>query len=209
MRDIRKDYSKGVPIVIERPNYPLELLENWINDAISEKVTEPNAMNIATIDKDGKPRNRMVLIKHLTKNEIGFFTNKESDKGKELRNCPYVSCTIWWPEMERQVRIEGIAKEMGVGFVEDYHSSRPRMSQIAAWASLQSEDLDSRDVLLQRFQMYEEKFESSVIPVPPFWGGYVIDPTKIEYWEGRPSRLHDRVLLTKSNNGWEINRLYP
>ena len=130
MRDVRRDYGQGAPIEIDDPTKPLELLSKWVQDAIDAGVTEPNAMNIATVDARGNPRNRMVLLKHLEGDDIGFFTNLESDKSVEIQGHSMVSATIWWPEMERQVRIEGVATQMDRGLAEDYHSSRPRKSRL-------------------------------------------------------------------------------
>ena len=209
MRDVRRDYGQGVPIEIEDPAKPLELLSSWIQDAIDSGVTEPNAMNVATVDERGNPRNRMVLLKHLEGDDIGFFTNLESDKSVEILGHPMVSATIWWPEMERQVRIEGSATRMGRSLAEDYHSSRPRKSRLAAWASNQSRPLGSREELEERFEQYDSKFGGEKVPLPPFWGGYTIRADRVEYWEGRPSRMHERVVLSRGDAGWNIVRLYP
>ena len=209
MRDVRRDYGQGVPIEIEDPAKPLELLSSWIQDAIDAGVTEPNAMNVATVDERGNPRNRMVLLKHLEGDDIGFFTNLESDKSVEILGHSMVSATIWWPEMERQVRIEGAATQMDKSLAEDYHSSRPRKSRLAAWASDQSRPLGSREELEERFEKYDSKFDGEDIPLPPFWGGYTIRADRVEYWEGRPSRMHERVVLSRGDAGWGIVRLYP
>ena len=209
MRDVRRDYGKGAPIDIKDLDNPLELLSRWMQDAIDGGVTEPNAMNIATVDSNGNPRNRMVLLKYLEGDDIGFFTNLKSDKSLEILAHTMVSATIWWPEMERQVRIEGIATQMDRVLVDDYHSSRPRKSRVAAWASDQSRPLGSREELEERFDQYDSMFDGEDIPLPPFWGGYTIRANKIEYWEGRPSRMHERVLLSRGDDGWDMTRLYP
>ena len=209
MRDVRRDYQQRVPIDIKDHTKPLELLSIWVQEAIDAGVTEPNAMNIATVDSNGNPRNRMVLLKYLEGDNIGFFTNLESYKSIEIQRHPMISATIWWPEMERQVRIEGLATLMDRGLTEEYHSSRPRKSRIAAWASDQSRPLSSREELEQRYEKYATKFGSSEIPLPPFWGGYTIQADKVEYWGGRPSRMHDRVVLTRTDDGWDMKRLYP
>ena len=209
MRDVRTDYRQGVPIEIEDPTRPLQLLSNWVQDAINAGVTEPNAMNIATVDSEGNPRNRMVLLKHLEGDDIGFFTNLESYKSIEIQGHSMVSATIWWPDMERQVRVEGFATQMDRNLVEQYHSSRPRKSRVAAWASDQSRPLASREELENRYEEYESRFGDDEIPLPPFWGGYTIRADKVEYWEGRPSRMHDRVVLTRTGDGWDVTRLYP
>ena len=209
MRDVRRDYGKGTPIDIKDLDNPLELLSKWMQDAIDGGVTEPNAMNIATVDSKGNPRNRMVLLKYLEGDDIGFFTNLKSDKSLEILAHTMVSATIWWPEMERQVRIEGIATQMDRVLVDDYHSTRPRKSRVAAWASDQSRPLGSRQELEERFEQYDSMFDGEDIPLPPFWGGYTIRADKIEYWEGRPSRMHERVLLSRGDDGWDMTRLYP
>tara|TARA_B100000925_G_scaffold213343_1_gene162852 strand:+ start:674 stop:1303 length:630 start_codon:yes stop_codon:yes gene_type:complete len=209
MRDVRRDYQQGNPIDIKDHTKPLELLSNWVQEAIDAGITEPNAMNIATVDSNGNPRNRMVLLKYLEGDNIGFFTNLESYKSVEIRGHSMISATIWWPEMERQVRIEGVATLMDRGLAEEYHSSRPRKSRIAAWASDQSRPLPSREELKQRYEKYELEFGDGEIPLPPFWGGYTIRADKVEYWEGRPNRMHDRVVLTRTDDGWDTERLYP
>ena len=209
MRDVRRDYGKGSPIEVKDLGTPLDLLSRWLQDAIDGGVTEPNAMNIATVDSKGNPRNRMVLLKYLEGDDIGFFTNLKSDKSLEIRAHSMVSATIWWPEMERQVRIEGVATQMDRALAEDYHSSRPRKSRVAAWASDQSRPLGSREELEERFDQYDSMFYGEDVPLPPFWGGYTIRADKIEYWEGRPNRLHERIVVMRGEEGWEMTRLYP
>ena len=209
MKADRIDYRDGGEISIEDPNEPLSLLSKWIQEAREKGVIEPNAISLATVDESGAPRNRVVLLKFLEGEEVGFFTNLESDKSIEIQQTPTVSATIWWPEMERQVRIEGTAREMERSQVEEYHSSRPRKSRIGAWASDQSRTLESRDDLLRKYEEMECKFEGTEVPLPPFWGGYRIAVDRIEYWSGRPSRLHERVVLTKTGDSWSERRLYP
>ena len=206
---MRKEYRDGGELSIEDTQNPLMLLSAWIAEAKDAGVTEPNAMSLATVDQSGSPRNRMVLLKHLQGESIGFFTNLESDKSVEIRSNDSVSATIWWPEMERQVRIEGRASEMDRELVEDYHSSRPRLSRIAAWSSDQSRNLESRDELVAKFNHFETEFENVEVPLPPFWGGFTIRANKVEYWSGRPSRLHERIVLTKDGGKWSQQRLYP
>ena len=205
----RIDYRDGGEISIEDPNEPLSLLSKWIQDAREKGVIEPNAISLATVDGSGAPRNRVVLLKFLEGEEVGFFTNLESDKSIEIQQTPTVSATIWWPEMERQVRIEGTAREMERSQVEEYYSSRPRKSRIGAWASDQSRTLESRDDLLRKYEEMECEFEGTEVPMPPFWGGFRIAVDRIEYWSGRPSRLHERVVLTKTGDSWSERRLYP
>ena len=209
MKADRIDYRDGGEISIEDPNEPLSLLSKWIQEAREKGVIEPNAISLATVDESGAPRNRVVLLKFLEGEEVGFFTNLESDKSIEIQQTPTVSATIWWPEMERQVRIEGTAREMERSQVEEYHSSRSRKSRIGAWASDQSRTLESRDDLLRKYEEMECEFEGTEVPLPPFWGGFRIAVDRIEYWSGRPSRLHERVVLTKTGDSWSERRLYP
>ena len=209
MKADRIDYRDGGEISIDDPNEPLSLLSKWIQEAREKGVIEPNAISLATVDESGAPRNRVVLLKFLEGEEVGFFTNLESDKSIEIQQTPTVSATIWWPEMERQVRIEGTAREMERSQVEEYHSSRPRKSRIGAWASDQSRTLESRDDLLRKYEEMECEFEGTEVPLPPFWGGFRIAVDRIEYWSGRPSRLHERVVLTKTGESWSERRLYP
>lgn len=204
----RREYRDGGEISIDDPNDPLDLLSKWIQEARENGVIEPNSMSLATVDASGAPRNRMVLLKFL-EDEIGFFTNMESDKSVEIHALPSVSATIWWPEMERQVRIEGKASEMDRSKVEEYHSSRPRKSRIAAWASDQSRTLETREELLRKFEEIESEFEGKEVPLPPFWGGFRITLDRVEYWSGRPSRLHERIVLTRDADSWSEQRLYP
>ena len=155
MKHDAKEYRDGGEITVEDPNEPLGLLSSWIREARERGIVEPNTMTLATVDASGAPRSRMVLLKFLQEEEIGFFTNMESDKSIEIKSTPAVSATIWWPEMERQVRIEGTAREMERKQVEDYHSSRPRKSRIGAWASDQSRTLESREELIRKYEEME------------------------------------------------------
>ena len=209
MKDDRKEYRDGGEIAVEDPDEPLDLLSSWIREARERGIVEPNTMSLATVDESGSPRSRMVLLKFLQGEEIGFFTNMESDKSIEIKSTPAVSATIWWPEMERQVRMEGTAYEMNRPQVEEYHTSRPRKSRIAAWASDQSRSLETREELLRKFEEIECEFEGAEVPLPPFWGGFRITVDRIEYWSGRPSRLHERVVLTRMGDSWSQSRLYP
>jgi pyridoxamine 5'-phosphate oxidase len=209
MKGDRIEYRDGGEIIVEDSGEPLSLLSRWIQEARERGVVEPNSMSLATVDESGSPRSRMVLLKFLEGEEVGFFTNMESDKALEIQSTPEVSATIWWPEMERQVRIEGSAYEMKRSQVEEYHSSRPRDSRIAAWASDQSRPLESREDLLRKFEEMECDFEGTEVPLPPFWGGFRIIVNRVEYWSGRPSRLHERVVLTRSGDSWSQSRLYP
>ena len=188
---------------------PLELVRYWLDDAKSMGLEKADAMNIATVGSEGTPRNRMVLMRHLTTSEIGFFTNLSSDKSKEIIANPNISATLWWPTMDRQIRVEGTAKEMNRDIVQAYFDSRPRKSQIAAWASKQSQHLESIESLHKRFEDKQKKFADREIPLPDFWGGFTISIRKIEFWLGKPFRLHERIVFTKDGDNWLHSRLYP
>lgn len=189
---------------------PLALLVQWVEEAKAKQLSSPVGMNIATIGLTGKPRNRMVLMRYLTSSELGFYTNLGSAKSQEIIKNPAVSITVWWPELERQVRIEGIASEQSRENVEQYFQSRPRNSQIAAWSSKQSTELSSMAVLSNRFKKFESEFDGMKVPLPDFWGGYVIKPTRVEYWSGRPFRMHERIVLDGiEGDNYKTFRLFP
>lgn len=188
---------------------PLQLLADWVQEAKDLGMAEPDAMNLATVDAEGNPHNRMVLMRHINEREIGFFTNLESRKAADIFATQRTSSTLWWPQLGRQVRIEGTAAEMPRDMVEEYYQSRPRNSKIAAWASKQSTALASMDKLHQAFRHYEEQFSGQTVPTPPFWGGFTVLVNKIEYWNGKPFRLHERIVLTKGEHAWSTTRIYP
>ena len=211
MGDYRRgvDYRDGGEVKIDDPSQPLSLLDSWISEAKERGLVEPNAMSISTVTPSGSPRSRMVLLKMVEGDEIGFFTNLESDKSLEIAGCDSVAVTMWWPEMERQVRIEGTAYQMERSQVEAYHHSRSRKSRIGAWASSQSREMGSKDDLRRRFEEFESKFEGDEVPLPPHWGGFRIRVNRVEYWSGRPSRLHERIVLERGRDAWSQKRLYP
>ena len=188
---------------------PLLLLAKWVDEAKELALPEPDAMNLATVDGDGNPHNRMVLMRHINDTEIGFFTNLKSSKANDIFSSGKTSSTLWWPQLGRQVRVEGSAKEMNREMVDSYFSNRPRNSKIAAWSSKQSSELASMEMLHQVFDEFEEKFTDEIVPTPPFWGGFITTVEKIEYWLGREFRLHDRVILNKHDDSWSLTRTYP
>ena len=188
---------------------PLQLLAKWVDEAKELALPEPDAMNLATVDEDGNPHNRMVLMRHINDTEIGFFTNLKSTKARDIFSSGKTSSTLWWPQLGRQVRVEGSAREMNREMVDSYFSKRPRNSKIAAWSSKQSSELASMEMLHQVFDDFKDKFTGETVPTPPFWGGFIITVEKIEYWIGREFRLHDRVILNKQDDSWSITRIYP
>ena len=206
---IRKEYSKASLDESSVSKDPLHQFDKWFTEAINASVPEPTAMHLATVN-GGRPASRIVLLKGVENGMFVFYTNYQSRKGKELDENPACSLTFFWPELERQVRIEGVASRIDAKRSDEYFQSRPRGSQIGAWASPQSSVINDRSILEQRAKQIEEKFKSAEkLPRPHQWGGYEIDPILIEFWQGRPSRLHDRILFTRDDNGWKINRLAP
>jgi len=189
---------------------PFQQFEKWFNEALTAKVLEPNAMNLATVSENGRPSSRIVLLKGFDEQGFIFFTNYQSNKGKDLEQNPFCSLSFFWPELERQVRIEGSAGKIPTDQSDAYFNSRPRESQIGAWASPQSSVIASRIIIEERYNSIEKKFEGEKsITRPNQWGGYITKPFLIEFWQGRHSRLHDRIQYTLVDGPWKINRLAP
>lgn len=208
--DLRKEYSRSTLDFSNVLKDPVKQFEKWFDEAVQSGITEPNAMHLATVDQHGKPSSRIVLLKGIESNRFIFYTNYQSKKGRELEQNPACALTFFWPEIERQVRVEGVADRVDTKLSDEYFQSRPRGSQIGAWASPQSTIIKDRDILDQRAQQMEKKFElEKVLPRPNQWGGFQIDPLMIEFWQGRPSRLHDRIQFTKVDGEWKVNRLAP
>jgi pyridoxamine 5'-phosphate oxidase len=208
--NIRKDYRKATLDASSVDLDPITQFEKWFGEALQADVNEPNAMNLATVSENGRPSARVVLLKALENKQFIFYTNYQSKKGKELDKNPACALTFFWPELERQVRVEGIASRVNTELSDVYFKSRPRESQIGAWASPQSVMIENRSILEQRLQDMEKKFkDQTVLPRPQQWGGYQIDPFEIEFWQGGPGRLHDRIEYIKADNAWKIYRLAP
>jgi pyridoxamine 5'-phosphate oxidase len=210
LSDIRKDYTKATLEIDSVNQDPIIQFNKWFNEALSSKVLEPNAMNVATINEQGRPTSRVMLLKGIVNNKLQFFTNYQSKKGRELENNPAVALTFFWPELERQVRIEGIAQRADATTSETYFQSRPRGSQIGAWSSPQSTIIQTREILEERVKQIEKRFEQlEVLPKPNQWGGFEVEPFLFEFWQGRASRLHDRIEYTMTDSKWNIHRLAP
>jgi pyridoxamine 5'-phosphate oxidase len=208
--EIRKEYTKASLDVSTVNKNPIEQFHIWFEDAIKSEVAEPNAMTLSTVNSEGRPSARIVLLKGIEDKKLWFYTNYQSRKGRELEENPACALTFFWPDLERQVRIEGFVGRADAKASEAYFQSRPRNSQIGAWASPQSTPIESRAILEERALMIDKKFEGQVVlPKPHQWGGYTVDPYLIEFWQGRPSRLHDRIEYTKLDAGWKIIRLAP
>jgi pyridoxamine 5'-phosphate oxidase len=208
--EIRKEYTKATLDVSTVNLDPVVQFEIWFSEALDAQVIEPNAMNLSTVNSEGKPSSRIVLLKGIENKKLLFYTNYQSKKGKELEVNPACALTFFWPDLERQVRIEGMAERVAAQTSETYFQTRPRNSQIGAWASPQSSFIKDRSLLEERAKQIEKKFEGSVVlPKPNQWGGYQIEPYLIEFWQGRASRLHDRIEYTKVEGSWTIHRLAP
>ena len=210
LQELRKEYSKADLDVKDVMKNPIEQFEKWFLEAVESKVPEANAMNLATINSQGKPSSRIVLLKGIEDRKFIFYTNYQSQKGRELEENAACALTFFWPELERQVRIEGNALRVDEKKSVEYFQSRPRSSQVGAWSSPQSTVIESREILADRSKKIEEKFEGlTALPKQNQWGGFEIDPIMIEFWQGRPSRLHDRIQFVKVDNKWKIQRLAP
>jgi len=208
---MRRQYGEHGLIEGELPLNPIELFNTWLTQAAeNEIVVEANAMVLST-EVDDQPTSRTVLLKDLTEGGFTFFSNYESRKGKQISENKNVSLLFPWYPMERQVIVIGSATKIARGDSEKYFATRPRSSQIGAWASEQSTELSSRQELENKFKELENKFaKEEVIPTPPYWGGYIVYPISIEFWQGRYSRLHDRIrYVREKNNNWQIKRLNP
>jgi len=209
LKQLRENYTKGGITDDDLPADPVPMLVRWVDEAIESEVNEPNAMSLATISETGQPNVRVVLLKGIENNTLEFYTNYLSQKGKELEKNPVAAVAFWWPELERQVRVRGRVKKLTREESEDYFQSRPRESQIGAWVSDQSSPVESRDQLKEKVKSVESRFKGGAVPTPDFWGGYSIQIDEIEFWQGRPGRLHDRILYNLSDKKWKKERLQP
>ena len=208
LHNIRADYSKQELSEQECDASPLVQFERWLNEAVRAEVNEPTAMNVATVGEDGRPSSRMVLLKEVNAQGLEFFSNYLSRKGRALSAHPFAALTFFWPELERQVRVEGRVVLLDEAASDEYFKSRPYTSRIGAWASEQSSVIAGKSVLVARAAAVGLKHPISV-PRPPHWGGYVVLPERLEFWQGRPSRLHDRIQYRLENESWLKERLAP
>ena len=207
--DLRRDYRSHVLVESEATADPLVQFRQWFDEAIRAELLEPNAMTLATVAPDGSPAARIVLLKGLDDTGFVFFTNYESAKGRQLAHQPRACLLFFWGELERQVRITGQVERLPEEESLAYFRSRPRGSQLGAWASPQSRVIASRDELDAQLTQLEARYADADIPLPPFWGGYRVIPAAVEFWQGRPSRLHDRLLYTRAGGEWSRVRLAP
>lgn len=207
--DIRKDYKLKSLIEEDVKSDPIDQFSEWWNEAVNSQIEEVNAMTLATATSAGVPSARIVLLKGFTHKGFKFYTNYQSHKGTELAGNPFAALVFFWKELERQVRIEGTVEKSGEEDSEAYFKTRPAASRIGAWASPQSRPIAGRNILEENVVKFKEQFGEDNIPKPPDWGGYILAPSKIEFWQGRRSRLHDRIQYTRQSPGWKIERIAP
>ncbi|MBE0491029.1 MAG: pyridoxamine 5'-phosphate oxidase [Sulfurospirillum sp.] len=209
LQDMRRDYASASLDEQSVDANPFVQFEKWFNEAKNAEVLEPNTMILATSDKDNIPNIRAVLLKIFDEKGFVFFTNYTSDKAREIEQNPRVALEFLWLDLERQIRILGTCEKISTMESLSYFMKRSRDSRIGAWVSTQSKVISSRKFLAMQVEKIKEKFKNSEVPLPDFWGGYRVKPTKIEFWQGRESRLHDRILYTKDAENWVISRLAP
>lgn len=210
IHSIRKDYSSSELLEDVLPDNPIQLFSAWFEEAKVPMGLDVNAMTLATVDSNGFPSTRIVLLKGLDSENFVFYTNYTSKKGQDIATNPNVSLCFFWGPLERQVRINGIATKLSIEESETYFKSRPYESQIGAWASEQSTVIESRAALKQKFEHLCKQYpDADSIPFPTFWGGYKVEPMMIEFWQGRLGRLHDRIQYNRDNNSWNWVRLSP
>ena len=206
---LRQNYSRSELDETSVAADPSEQFVAWMNDALETGITEPTAMTLLTVAADGSPSSRIVLLKGADTDGFVFFTNYESQKGRELASNPHAVIHFFWPDLERQVNVSGTVERISVEESDEYFTTRPFVSRIGAWASHQSETIASRMILEERVNELSKKYAGGDVPRPPHWGGFRLTPGRFEFWQGRPSRLHDRICYHRHNGGWKITRLSP
>ena len=205
----RTDYDKGTLNIADLDDNPWTTLESWVQQAVAADIQDPTAFHLTTLDRDGFPHGRVVLLRDTRKGELVFYTNYESEKGQDLLANSKAGATFFWPHADRQIRIRGTVTKVPAAESDAYFDSRPMASRLGAWASHQSRVVGSRDELDAQYQQAKSKFSDGVVPRPPHWGGFALRPAVIEFWQGRPSRLHDRVKCVRTAKGWDLVRLQP
>ena len=208
LADLRTDYRLSELHEAHVDADPLTQFRGWFDAAVAAGVPEPNAMTLATLGSDGYPATRVVLLKGVSDRGLSFFTNYESQKGRQLADNPRASATFLWKEVQRQVSVQGDVERLPLAESDEYFASRPRGSQLGAWASKQSEPATGRAELDARLAEVEARYPG-VVPRPPHWGGYLLVPTRVELWQGRTNRMHDRLVYTRAAEGWVVSRLFP
>ncbi len=209
LADLRKDYSKSELTERSVSADPFEQFATWMDEVLKSEVPEPTAMMLSTVSPEGRPSSRVVLLKGFDTDGFVFFTNYKSRKGRELANNPNAVIHFFWPELERQVNISGLASMVSAEESDEYFRTRPFASRVGAWASKQSEPIASRMILIKRVAGLVVKYASGNVPRPPHWGGYRLAPDRFEFWQGRESRLHDRICYELADGRWNLSRLSP
>jgi pyridoxamine 5'-phosphate oxidase len=208
--ELRREYTLAGLIEVDLAPDPIDQFQKWFHQALDAQIVEPNAMVLATATSTGVPSTRVVLLKGVDRDGFTFFTNYKSRKAGELDENPHVSVTFPWIALERQVTATGVVTKVSRDTSADYFKMRPRGSRLGAWVSTQSQVIPGRKYLEDRLRELEAKYPGDEIPLPPYWGGYVLRPDEIEFWQGRPNRLHDRLRYTReADNSWRIERLSP
>lgn len=206
---LREDFTKGSLKESEVNKEPSLQFELWLQEAVVSGVPEVQAMNLATVSSDGKPSSRIVYLREFNSDKFWFYTNYNSKKSTELLVKPFAAVTFFWPELERQIRIEGLVEKADASASDNYYNARPYESQLGAWASDQSKKLNSREELENKLEELKTRFSPETIHRPDFWGGFVLKANYYEFWQGRKSRLHDRITYELETNKWKISRLSP
>ena len=210
LSDFRKEYTAGRLSSQSLTEHPIDLFDVWLNDAIKAELPDPNAMTVATVDASGQPSQRIVLLKDVSKEGFVFYTNLGSRKAKDIAQNAKISLHFPWYFLERQVRVNGVAKALTRTEVAKYFLSRPKDSQLGAWASQQSRPISTREMLVTQFAQMKEKFANGQVTLPDFWGGFRVEAHQIEFWQGGEYRLHDRFEYNKQSDGtWTTQRLMP
>ncbi|QIB51232.1 pyridoxamine 5'-phosphate oxidase [Pseudomonas sp. OIL-1] len=207
--DLRRNYTRDGLFESQAPNEPYSLFATWFEQAVEIETTEANAMMLATVDDAGQPHLRTLLLKGVDEHGFVFFSNYHSAKGEQLRTHPQAAMTFWWHDLERQVRIEGVIERISDEESDAYYHSRPLGSRLGAWASPQSQVIEGREVLERNLAELEAQYAEQSPPRPPHWGGYRLRPQFVEFWQGRPSRLHDRLRYRLESGVWQRERLAP
>ena len=211
LSNYRKSYERNPLLREDVPENPMELFQKWFHDADDhDGIEEANVMSVSTLGLDGFPKTRIVLLKRFTWEGFVFFSNYKSEKGLAIENDPRVSLNFFWHSLERQIVIKGRAEKLAENLSDGYFETRPEGSKLGAWASDQSQEIGSREKLDQKLAEMEKRFENQEIPRPPHWGGYLVRPESLEFWQGRPNRMHDRIRYElQEDYNWKISRLQP